>query len=618
MPNGYSSTSRPRFNYESPVDRLLNYTIPTFLNQERDRQVNEERFDLLRDDRLDEREYEKKKYDEQVSRDALRYDKEWKEKEDDEQYLRGSEILKDIRIAYPNINKQLEAFKGIKLSNLHPEAATRIQSHMDALETGVADVTTKMNQFDSNIYSEQDRERIQASFMQGQDGYNLADTILRNRYSTPYIQVQSSNIGRELTVLYKDRSEAQKILSVTSGDKERDKIQLGLNAIQSRINDKETQLNNLFDMDRPFDRTEFSRSFSIDLKSSLKEAGIKVDDDDLYAKIVGAGGRYAKELQDFNEKFVTGINAKERTKEERDAAVLQIKNLIIEGEKQGPPLPKDDDEGWADMVPSMGQVGAGYLAWQLTKEPIKNAGKFLADKSVAAGKHIQWVSKLPGKDIVKFLDKMALNTPATPGAMMPKVEKLLDKIDAHNDEFSGKRKTQKYKAKLKRLNQELTDQVKKIKNRFRGLGLSKMKDADLDRLIRNPNKWRLVGVKGRMINLVPKATGAVRGWGLISAASRIGREIGDPTGGVLTAGGAVGAWKLAKKIYKKKGPKWFVNKLTPILGKSLAVKVGASAGAGAVGGPGGALAGTIIGVGATAWDIYDIVQMLKEEAEKEE
>ena len=67
MPNGYTP-NRYRYNYESPIDRLLNYTIPTFLDKELDRQATDDRFDLLREDRLNEQEYQK----DRIQRDGMR------------------------------------------------------------------------------------------------------------------------------------------------------------------------------------------------------------------------------------------------------------------------------------------------------------------------------------------------------------------------------------------------------------------------------------------------------------------------------------------------------------------------------------------------------------------
>jgi len=605
------------FRYESPINRLLSVTIPRFLDNQLEREHRE---------RISEREFTYRSTQDQLDRtreqerlklEADRYDKEWIEKEDDEQRLSSASIFEDIRISYPNIRDQLGAISAIDASKLHPDVQLRVTSHEEALTKEVEDIANTMKQFGSEkLWTDLERKRIEASFMQRKDGYKTADDIIRNKFSTDYIKVRASNISKQLGVLYEDRSKAQQLLSITTDKDQQKIIQSNIDDLQRQINTEEGKIDDLYGQDRPFDPTDYSKSFSIDLKSSLKKAGIKVDDADLYAKIVGAKGRYSTELQAFNEKYITGINAKEHTKEERDAAALQIKNLIIEGEKTRPPEPEPeydwsninrlDPEGTALLA-----VGGGALLYK----PTKAAFDYLSTKGAQAVKHLQFVTKLPGQDLVKFLDQVGLDTPGKPGTMMPKVESLLDEIN----ELSGEKKTKKNIVKMQKLNAELDSQVNKVKTRLKKLGVSsKMKDSDLEKLLRNPNKWRLAKLKGLFSRAYPKLKSGATKWGVLSASAKIGQLIGDPTGGIVTAVGTGSAIKGIKSIYKKKGPKWLMAKLAPVVGKSIAKRIVGGAVAGAKGGPWVAAGGAIAGTGLAIYDIYQFLESLSEGASEEE
>ena len=612
MANGYTTN---RFNYESPVDRLLNYTIPTFLDKELDRQADDDRFDLLRQDRIDQQEYDKEQDEKRWNQNIERYDAETEDKDDEEHYRRSASIFEDTRKLYPNISRQIEAFNAIDLSKVHPEVATRIESYIGGLDERIADITSTMGHFGGNkLYTDLERTRIQAAFMQGKDGYNVADDIFRNKFSTPYIQVRASNISKKLGVLYKNESDARERLSITADEGQQKIIKSTIEDLQSQINTEEGKIDELYGQDRPFNSADFNKSFSIDLKSSLKKAGIKVDDADLYAKIVGAEGRYSTELQAFNEKFITGINAKERTQEERDAAVLQIKNLIIEGEKTRPPEPEPEfDYSNINKLDAQGTALALAATAYALKNPAKKAYDYMGKKTVQAVGAVKEVWNMPASDITKFLDNVSLNTPGKPGSMMPKVDKLLEKIN----DLSGERKTPKVKAKLANLNSELDGQVKKVMKRFRQLKVSPaLKDADLEKLIRNPNKWRLAKTKALLSK--PKALApSMRKWGVFSASAKIGEAFGDPTGGIATGLGLPAVAKKAMKLYKKKGPKWVMSKLSPVVGKAISKRI---VGGFAAGAPGGytAIATTLAGTGLAIYDIYQFLESLSEGGSEEE
>ena len=109
-----------------------------------------------------------------------------------------------------------------------------------------------------------------------------------------------------------------------------------------------------------------------------------------------------------------------------------------------------------------------------------------------------------------------------------------------------------------------------------------------------------------------------RAWGSLRIAQEVGKALGDPTEGLLTAGGAAGSWKLAKKIYKKKGPKWMAQRLTPVIGKALTKRVMQGAVSGSVLPGWGNLIGTVLGAGFAAHDVSEALGIIGREIEEEE
>ena len=90
-----------------------------------------------------------------------------------------------------------------------------------------------------------------------------------------------------------------------------------------------------------------------------------------------------------------------------------------------------------------------------------------------------------------------------------------------------------------------------------------LKDADLERLIRNPNQWRLAKIKAGLMKST-KLAKPLRNWGYFSASAKIGEALGDPTGGVATGIGlpAVAKKVVAKTTTKKDSAKTAVKKTT--------------------------------------------------------
>jgi len=500
-----------------------------------------------------------------------------------------------------NLQKQKDYFKQlVDTGGLQSErgldlASSRFKLLGDQISTANDQINTLDNIGIEQYYVDQAKN----FYMQGNDvaAFNVIDNQLRNKFKDPQTLAQSQLL---LGNIKSDQTALNKLAGVTGEGFNQERLRL-----QKSIEKNENAFRKLYELKTPFDPDALLGSFGTALKTGLTDAGINIADKNQFQRILGPTGDYSEIIQAYENKYIKGKDASKFTEQQRSDEITNILNTIIKNEKVTLP-PEPESGGWEDMVPSVGTAGAGYLAWQLTKEPIKKAGKFISDKSVAAARHVKFVTGLPGQDIVKFLDEAAMDTPGKPGQMMKKVETLLDDIN----ELSGEKKTKANKAKMAKLNQQLDEQVSKVKNRFRKLGVSKkMKDADMEKLIRNPNKWRLAGVKKRMIKLRPKAAGAIRGWGVFSASQKIGEALGDPTEGVATGLGTAGAAKGINSLIKKKGSKWTYNKLVPFIGKSLAKRVAQGAAAGIWTGP-GAVATTTAGAALTIWDIYNF---LKEE-----
>jgi len=179
------------FRYESPINRLLSVTIPRFLDSQLEREHRE---------RISDREFAYRSEQDQLNRQQKiedqaklerRYNEALLESEDDEQYERGASIIEDTRALYPSMDRQLQAFEAINLSNLHPDVATRLTSNIGGLKESVAGVKTKMKPFESiKTYTDLDRERIQSAFMQGKDGYKVVDVILKDKFLTIIFKVR--------------------------------------------------------------------------------------------------------------------------------------------------------------------------------------------------------------------------------------------------------------------------------------------------------------------------------------------------------------------------------------------------------------------------------------------
>jgi hypothetical protein len=601
MANGYTTN---RFNYESPVDRLLNYTIPTFLDKELDRQADDDRFDLLREDRLNQIGDEKKRYSDKLVLDDLRYKAEIKEAEDDETYGRSLDKFNVIsKIA--NLGERSKAIEILEATDLHPEAVDLVASSKAALDVQLKNVTTTMNLFSPEVFNPSQLSRIKNQLMLGNEegAHQVGDKLATAEFSTPWVQAESRRI---LGSLKSKETEIAALGGLMTDDAKSRRGQLEEEKITLLGDFRE-----LYNKDRPFDPIAEGQKFSKGLQDQLKEAGLGLKDKEAGAAI---GSKYLQEINVFKQEYLTGSNRNNYTAAQRDSASQKLINDIIAKEKALPPVKKEKfDYSKINKLDAEGTALALAATAYALKNPAKKVYDYMGKKTVQAVGAVKEVWNMPASDITKFLDNVSLNTPGKPGSMMPKVEKLLEKIN----DLSGERKTPKVKAKLANLNSELDGQVKKVMKRFRQLKVSPaLKDADLEKLIRNPNKWRLAKIKSLLSK--PKALApSMRKWGVFSASAKIGEAFGDPTGGIATGLGLPAVAKKVMKLYKKKGPKWVMSKLSPVVGKAISKRIVGGFATGAIGGP-TAIATTIAGTGLAIYDIYQFLESLSEGGSEEE
>ena len=601
MANGYTTN---RFNYESPVDRLLNYTIPTFLDKELDRQADDDRFDLLRQDRLDEQEYEKGQDTKRWNEEVNRYDAKIAEDNDDDLYERGWNKFQAIS-SEQNIQKKLTMLETLKSTPLHSDVNDVVEARISGLKTQLKDVETNMSEFSPEIYNPSQLSRIKNQFMLGniEGAHQVGDKMLTDQYSTPWIKTESLRIRDEIKSVDK-RLDALIGLDTDDVSKRRGKLNEDKIALRGQLAD-------LYDQDRPFDPKVYGNQFNTNIESQLKEAGLEIKDQKSADALFG---KYSGEIKAFRQEYLTGPKASDYTPKQRDDAAQKVINDIIAKEKISPPIqdPQFNYENLNKLDAQGTALALAATAYAL-KNPAKKVYDYMGKKTVQAAGAVKEVWNMPASDITKFLHNVALDTPGKPGAMMPKVEKLLDEIN----KFSGERKTPKVKKELADLNAELDKQVKKVMKRFRQLKVSPaLNDASLEKLIRNPNKWRLAKIKSLLSK--PKALApSMRKWGVFSASAKIGEALGDPTGGIATGIGLPAVAKKVINIYKKKGPKWFMAKLTPVVGKAISKRIVGGVASGAIGGP-AVVATTIGGTGLAIHDIYKFLESLSEGGSEEE
>ena len=603
MPNGYTP-NRYRYNYESPIDRLLNYTIPTFLDKELDRQATDDRFDLLREDRLNEQEYQKRQDTKRWNEEVKRYDAKIADEDDEDLYTRGWNKFQAIS-SEPNIQKKRAMFEVLDSTTLHPDISGMVTARISGIDTQLEEVESIMSEFSPDTYSERELSRIKNQLILGniEGAHQVGDKILTDRYSTPWIKTRALGIRNEI----KDLAAERKLYAGLATEEAKTRIK----DIDKGILQLKNEEADLYDQDRPFDPKVYGEQFNTNIESQLKDAGLEIKNKKSADALFG---KYSGEIKAFRQEYLTGPKASDYTPKQRDDAAQKVIDDIIAKEKVSPPVP-DPQFNYENLnkLDAQGTALALAATAYALKNPAKKVYDYMSKKTVQAAGAVKEVWNMPASDITKFLHNVALDTPGKPGAMMPKVEKLLDKIN----EFSGERKTPKVKKELANLNAELDKQVKKVMKRFRQLKVSPaLNDASLEKLIRNPNKWRLAKIKSLLSK--PKALApSMRKWGVFSASAKIGEALGDPTGGIATGIGLPAVAKKVINIYKKKGPKWFMAKLTPVVGKAISKRIVGGVASGAIGGP-AVIATTIGGTGLAIHDIYKFLESLSEGGSEEE
>jgi len=447
--------------------------------------------------------------------------------------------------------------------------------------------------------------RAKDFYMQGNDvaAFNVIDTQLKYKFKNPKILQQAQLYMNDIKSY---NTQLGKLIGLNTPE-----VRAERQRIEGLKNNTTNQFRKLYELAIPFDPTSIRTELRSLTRQAITDSGTKLTDKNI-TDYFGEGGKYQDMIDAFESRYIVGegaesFSAKER-QDELDKIVVKIKNI----EKTSPPPPGTGTELLNDFskLDTEGKILAGAATGYLLKEPAKKAVSYMNKKGAEAIKAVKQISGMPGKDVVKFLDLVGLDSPGKPGQMMPKVENLIDKIS----ELTGEKKTKANKRQLAKLNSELDGQVKKVMKRMRQLKVSPgLKDADLERLIRNPNQWRLAKIKAGLMKST-KLAKPLRNWGYFSASTKIGEALGDPTGGVATGIGLPALAKKVSKLYKKKGSKWLLNKLTPVMKKSVAKRiVGGAASASATANPYVIGAATLAGIGLSAMDFYKLLESLDEE-----
>ena len=585
----------------SPLENLLNRTLPTFLGQELANVRNEARFEAGQ-------EREEKRYLQEFNRnesryqDGLRRQTELDDRDFDSNLInQGSNItnLQNQKDYYNNLLKSgsLRSTAGFDLS----------ESRVNALNVGIKQAGENVKMLEDIGIEKYYTDQAKNFYMQGNDAaaFNIIDNQLRNKFK------DSSTIAQAQLYMSDIKSyntQLGKLIGVNTPE-----VRAERERIEGLKNNATNQFRELYELAIPFDPTSIRKELRSLTRQAIVDSGVETKD--LNKNILdyfGEGGKYQDMIDAFESRYVVGAGAESFSAEERraelDKIVVKIKNI----EKTSPKPPGTGDELLNDFskLDTEGKILAGAATGYLLKEPAKKAVSYMNKKGSEAIKAVKQISGMPGKDVVKFLDLAGLDTPGKPGQMMPKVENLIDKIS----ELTGEKKTKANKRQLAKLNSELDGQVKKVMKRMRQLKVSPgLKDADLERLIRNPNQWRLAKIKAGLMKST-KLAKPLRNWGYFSASAKLGEAIGDPTGGVATGIGLPAVAKKVSKLYKEKGSKWLLNKLTPVMKKSAAKRiVGGAATAAATANPYVIAGATLAGIGLTAVDFYNLLQSLDEE-----
>lgn len=564
----------------SPLENLLNRTLPTFLGQELANVRNEARFEA-------EQEREEKRYLQEFNRnesryqDGLRRQTELDNRDFDSNLInQGSNItnLQNQKDYYSNLLKSgsLRSTAGFDLS----------ESRVNALNVGIKQAGENVKMLEDIGIEKYYTDQAKNFYMQGNDAaaFNIIDNQLKNKFKDSKTLNQAQLYMMDIKAY---NTQLGRLIGVNTPE-----VRAERERIEGLKNKTTNQFRELYELAIPFDPQGIRTDFAKSIQKAIVDSGAEIDNND-FSKYFGVDGKYASQVDSFEDKFVYGSKAESFSQEEVQKEVSKIVSQIKSEESKEPPA---KDTKFTDLVPDAKTIGGLYVGYQLSAKP----REYLTNKIGQAAKYTKFVTGLPNKDVGKFLELVSKKTPGQVGTMMPKIESLISEIDDVTKE--GKRG---YKKKVTKLNLELDNQVKRVKATLKNKGISsKIKDADLEKLIRNPNKWFLPKVKAKMISAKGSAAKLARGWGAFRIAQEAGKALGDPTEGVATGITAGAAAKGIKTIADKKGKKWVYNKALKVFGKAAAKRIAAGAAAGSLFPGVGTAAGTIAGTAITVYDVY--------------
>ena len=381
--------------------------------------------------------------------------------------------------------------------------------------------------------------------------------------------------------------------------------------LQNSIKANTKAFRELYQLKTPFDSDALLSSFQTNAQTRLKNAGFDISDKEVLQRLLGETGDYSEEIQAWENKYILNEDASTHSAEKANKDAVKIINNIIAKEKGRPPtIEPGFDYSNINKLDPAGTALLAYGGYKLAKGPTTKAINYLNNKAVQASKHIKFVTGMPSKDVISFMESASSNRVGSIGKSMPSIEKAKDLVES----LSDKPRSKAYKDAVTSLN----DRVKSVSTSLKKRGIvTNIKDSDLEKLLKNPDKWRLAKLKARFAKVYPGLKSGARKWGVLSASAKIGEALGDPTGGVATAVGTASAVKGIKSIYKKKGSKWLMSKLAPVVKKSVAKRIVGGIAAGAAGGP-TAIAGAIAGTGLAIYDIYQFLESLSEGGSEEE
>ena len=348
------------------------------------------------------------------------------------------------------------------------------------------------------------------------------------------------------------------------------------------------------------------------IKQGMVETKLK-DLDDRYIQLLNQGSFVKDHIKNWGEegKGLSQIQKNELKKlgyNEGDIASMEIPfaRKIINNQEKMDDQPKDGSE-----FETIGlAIPVAYGAAKVGAPALVKVSRYVADESLKASKYIQYVANLPSEDIIKFYKNGNIKSSVR---VIERLKSELADIDKPNSKA------------FKVAKKNLDDQVNKIvKSLTSGAGkkapvLTKISPADLKKLLMNSQKWNIVKLKGKAVNLYPQlAKGLVKnlpagGYGTYSIASHIGEKLGDPTGGLATGVASYGVYKGLKKLIDTKGSKYVYGKLITKLPPKIASKI--ITGVAIAKHPG---VGIAVGTGMALYDIVDIINSIFAEEEKEE